>query len=321
VNAVQLDAVEAYINEVRERLADVPEEDRVDLLDDVAAHVREIADEFGAEALHERLGTPEEFTTELRASAGYGAPTGSEEAPPAPSRLRRSVRWIDSTFRTDANRALWRKLEPGWFVLRGVLAGFLVSRVTGAGGFGVVLMAAGAVASYRLGDRRPATQKPSVRRLRVAAEVGLALVALATLHSSSDRIIYVDSGGPAFAGDPCLRDGTGQPIGNLYAFDPQGQLIPQFFLTDQAGRPIQNLCPDAVTKNGYPVGTEYVRDVNGAPVYGVFPRKQTATNFDQETNTMTKEPVVPPAVVFPQLSPPTTAASVAEAPPEETPQQ
>jgi hypothetical protein len=316
VTSTHVDLVESYINEVRERLADVPEEDRVELLDDVASHVREIADEFGADELETRLGSPAAFTDELRASAGYASEP--DAAAPSPSLLRRSLASLNAAVRTDANRELWRKLEPGWFVVRGLLFGYVLWSATGAHDdlLRLLVLLAAAVVSFKLGERRPATQATWLRRARIGAEVALVVVALAALDSKSDRVVYYDSGG-SIERDPCLRDSAGRPIGNLYAFDPSGQLIPQFFLTDQAGRPIDNLCPDQVTIDENGVDTSYARDVNGAPVYGVFPRKQNQAVMSPDGQTMTPKPVAPPAVVFPQLAPPTSAAPAAT---EETPQ-
>lgn len=322
---VPVDVVEAYISEVRTRLADVPEEDRVELLDDVAAHVREIAEEFGPAELETRLGTPAEFTHELRVSAGYAPASEPAGAAASPGRLRRSFAWARAKVDTEPNRVLWRRLQPGWFVLRGVFVGYLLLAIAGADAgliprvgdtrlFGFAVLVACAIASYKLAERRPAVQAPWVRRARIGAEVALVLFALAYIDDT-ERVVYYESGPSSFERDPCLRDASGSPIGNLYAFDPAGQLIPQFFLTDQAGRPINNLCPEMVTKEGLPVETVYARDVNGSPVYGVFPRAQTAVNLDAETGTTTKAPVVPPAVVLPQLAPPTTAAPATEQPP------
>ncbi|HUR78363.1 MAG TPA: hypothetical protein VMZ22_10475 [Acidimicrobiales bacterium] len=319
----EADVVEAYVNEVRNRLADVPEEDRAELLDDVAAHVREIADEFGVDSLRDRLGTPAEFTSELRASAGYGAAINSNQ----PLRSRQFMAWLDRHVRTEASRALWRKLEPGWFVVRGVLFGYFVLMLTGADPalvpslgnnqlFGLFILLAGAVVSFRLGERRPSAQPKWLRRARVLGEIALVVFAAGYLGDAArTRTVYFDSG-PAGVShvDGCLRDASGQPIANLYAFDPTGQLIPKFFLTDQAGRPIQNLCPEQTTRNGMPVETEYARDVHGAPVFGVFPRAQTTARVEDQTGQVVKEPLVPPAVVFPQLAPVTTQAPPAEQP-------
>jgi hypothetical protein len=95
--------------------------------------------------------------------------------------------------------------------------------------------------------------------------------------------------------------------------DSSGKLIPQFFLTDQAGRAIDNLCPDqtdAEKPNG-PARTTYARDINGAPVYNVFPRaQQRATSTDPMTGeSLGSAPVPPPAVVLPQIAPPNAQPS------------
>ena len=61
------------------QLADLPDDDRADLLDELAAHVDELVAE-GDTPLTDRLGTPAEYAAELRASAGL-PPRGHGVAP------------------------------------------------------------------------------------------------------------------------------------------------------------------------------------------------------------------------------------------------
>ncbi|MBA2608376.1 MAG: hypothetical protein H0U92_05535 [Actinobacteria bacterium] len=310
-----VDPVEAYINEVRDRLSDIAEEERGELLDDVMAHVREVAAEHGAENLSARLGSPEQFGDELRSSAGYKPVDASGSGPLAGLAPAISIpQWLP----LDELKRMWPKFEPAWAFARGVLAALLVLHV--AGGYtdlvprvgnsrllGLLLLGAAGVGSFALAERRPPEQAKRVRQLRVAAEVVLAVFALFAVRDASQaRTIYFDSGQQAVQQDPCLRDSAGRPIGNLYAYDSAGHLIPQVFLVDQAGRPIDNLCPDqaAVTASGEPAQTTYARDVNGSAVYNVFPRAQTKPLTDSQTGEVRgAEPVPPPAVLFPQISP------------------
>ncbi|ONI81398.1 hypothetical protein ALI144C_18830 [Actinosynnema sp. ALI-1.44] len=68
-------AVRVYLARVRTSLADLPPTEVEEILDDVRPHLAEIEAEMGpgarVDALIERLGTPESYAAELRASGGY----------------------------------------------------------------------------------------------------------------------------------------------------------------------------------------------------------------------------------------------------------
>jgi uncharacterized membrane protein len=72
------DAVVAeYLAGVRAELADLPAAEVEEILEDIGAHLAEVAAEFGedvsVDTLTERLGTPEQYASELRTAAGYPA--------------------------------------------------------------------------------------------------------------------------------------------------------------------------------------------------------------------------------------------------------
>ena len=75
-------AVRVYLARVRTALADLPASEIEEILEDVRPHLAELEGELGegarVEALIERLGTPESYAAELRASGGY--PPASEGA-------------------------------------------------------------------------------------------------------------------------------------------------------------------------------------------------------------------------------------------------
>lgn len=314
-----VDQVEAYITEVRNRLVGIPDDECAELLDDVSAHVREVAREHGADQLVERLGAPEKFGDELRAAAGFKA----AQPPSSVDRWWSELRL--PTLPNDRIAPVWARLEPAWWVLRGVLVAQLVlwaanvedaviPRIGTSRLLGLVALVFGGGVSYVLGDRRPTGEPARRRRIRIVAELALVLFGVAHVAQASDtQYVYVDNGQSAVGYDQCLRDSAGRPIGNLYAFDSTGKLIPQFFLTDQAGRGIDNLCPDdadADHPNG-PAKTTYARDVNGAQVFNVFPRaQQRSAGTDPMTGERTGSGAVPPpAVLFPQLEPPGVTAT------------
>ncbi|GAB3157172.1 hypothetical protein GCM10027258_65310 [Amycolatopsis stemonae] len=71
-------AVRVYLARVRTALADLPASEIEEILEDVRPHLAELEAELGegarVEALIERLGTPESYAAELRASGGYPPP-------------------------------------------------------------------------------------------------------------------------------------------------------------------------------------------------------------------------------------------------------
>jgi uncharacterized membrane protein len=90
-------AVRVYLARVRTALADLPASEIEEILEDVRPHLAELEAELGqgarVEALIERLGTPESYAAELRASGGYppaaeGATTALTAAPASPSRVK-----------------------------------------------------------------------------------------------------------------------------------------------------------------------------------------------------------------------------------------
>jgi uncharacterized membrane protein len=68
-------AVRVYLARVRSALADLPESEVEEILEDVRPHLAEMEAELGdnarVDALIERLGSPESYAAELRASGGY----------------------------------------------------------------------------------------------------------------------------------------------------------------------------------------------------------------------------------------------------------
>ena len=68
-------AVRVYLARVRTALADLPASEVEEILEDVRPHLAELEADLGegarVEALIERLGTPESYAAELRASGGY----------------------------------------------------------------------------------------------------------------------------------------------------------------------------------------------------------------------------------------------------------
>ncbi len=321
-----LDA-ERYLREVAPHLAALPAEERADLLEDLAQHLREIAAEPGP-PLAERLGSPGAYAAELLATAGVtvGAtarPTLRDRLTPLRDRARRS--WLGEEL-----SGLAPALRPAWWVLRAYLAvsllsalwrdgsypGFPVPRLGGSAALGLLAVLAAVPLSVRLGRR----SLPRAGRLAVAgAHVVLVLYAGSLLGRAGTpevRYVHYGEGPPTAANRGCLANASGRPITNLYAYGPDGTLLDPVLLYDQNGQPIDNLCPE-YDDRGRRLSTEYAQDVNGAPVINAFPRRQTAWVLPgvqgpgrppMPTQPAATVPVMPPAVVVPRLAPTTTAA-------------
>jgi hypothetical protein len=328
--AVDLD-VERYLKEIAPHLAALPLEERADLLEDLAQHLREIAAEPGP-PLAERLGSPEAYAAELLASAGV-APTGR----PRPPLLARAATLAGRARGTWIGQEVGRLepvLRPAWWVVRAYLAvsllsalersgsfpGFPIPRLFGNEAAGLLAVLVAVPLSVRLGRRR---LPPAGRLAVVGANVVLAFFALALLDRvGAPEVYYVTdpSGAPPPYNGGCLSNGSGQRITNLYAYDTEGRLLDPVLLYDQNGQPVDNLCPE-YDDQGRRLSTEYRQDTNGAPVINAFPRRQSAwvqpqQPYDGARPPMTMQPdatipVRPPAVVVPKLAPTTTVTTAA----------
>ena len=326
-DAVNLD-VDRYLKDLAPHLAALPPEERADLLEDLAQHLREIAAEPGP-PLAERLGSPEAYAAELLASAGV-ATTGR----PRTQLLARATSLADRARTTWVGQEVERLepvLRPAWWVIRGYLAvslfsaleqsgsfpGFPLPRLLGNSFLGLLGVLVAVPLSVRLGQRR---LPPAGRLAVVGANVVLAFFALTLLsRAGAPEVRYVTDGYGTHpeASRGCLATATGQRITNLYAYDTEGRLLDPVLLYDQNGQPIDNLCPE-FDDQGRRLSTEYRQDVNGAPVINAFPRRQTASpgpeRYHGARPPMTVRPdaavpVKPPAVVVPRLAPTTTVTT------------
>jgi hypothetical protein len=191
--------LETYLDELRVCFADLPAAERIELLDDVAEHLAEVADEVGG-PLVDRLGPPQQYAAELCAAAGLPAP--GMAATTAFGRWKRRLAGLDR--RTgpvvgyERSSDLLRQLAPAWWVLRGYAAvavllwavdgPSLVPAIRGNAWAGGLVTAAAIVASVWLGRRRP--RAVPARALAGAAQVafaGLVLVATAQAAAVFDR--------------------------------------------------------------------------------------------------------------------------------------
>lgn len=101
----------AYLYQVAHLLADVDEEERVSLLADLADKLREIPDSESTD----RLGSPEDFATEYRSSAGIATPADQE--PEIQSKIATAISAVALPFGVLALFSFGGQLIFGPFVL------------------------------------------------------------------------------------------------------------------------------------------------------------------------------------------------------------
>ncbi len=267
--------VAIYLAAVREALGDLGPDERDDLLVEVEASLIETAGEDDR-PIAARLGPPEDFAAELRASAGL--PPAASARPSDPG-LVGAVRTAVAEARThprvrSAERVLG-ELAPIWWLVRGYVAFVLVARLLGAGwsyddpafprigrggsGAGVltaVVLGAAVAGSIAVGLRGRRRGRPASRAVAVA-NVILAVAAVPAVahltHARSDQFpVYVTPAGlgvptPPTAPSPkaaavapgLLRDG--KPVVNIYPYSRDGRLLHDVILFDQNGAPLDVL--------------------------------------------------------------------------------
>lgn len=265
--------VHAYLEAVRTHLADVPEADREELLDDLEGHLLEVAAEDDG-SLADRLGPPAVYAAELRETAGLpsAAPAGRERL----SRrilesLERSApaRIIDTGWNSTSVQALRTflpELRPGWWVARGYLAvaagtilayeGYYTNPVVphALGGYaqGTILALVAIVASVLLG--KAAMKHQQARRLSLIATGAVLVAMFAAVPRIGDMYVQTvyagDNVEPQFLSHP---DGT--PIANICPYSADGTLLSGVLLFDQDGRAISN------TYEEYIVGQPAIRNI------------------------------------------------------------
>jgi hypothetical protein len=315
---------DAYLAAVRRHLGSLTDDERDDLLDDLTAHVHQVAADDDR-PLEESLGPPDAFAAELLASAGL-AP---EPLAPRTGLVTRTRAWVDAAVdavrRQPAGRAVLDflpELRPAWWVARGWLVVYLLTlpansndlssfpfpEILGSWVVGGMVAAGGAVLSVRLARR----QRPTRWVWVVNAAAILAAVLLAGDLKDRQVIFIDDSGsgeyseGLAFVPEPGLQHSDGSSITNVYAYDANGQPLDRVRLYDQDGRPIE--ASPGYDSQGLPLATEPVPGPDGLDVTNAYPRHQsTKARFPGDP--LGGQPVAPPTIVVPPLPAPGTTPS------------
>ena len=314
--------VHLFVTAVRERLTDLTDDEREELVGGLEADMSDLVAERGVEALPD----PGSYAAELRVAAGFSAHAVA---------VRRTARRDAVTAWLDRGGATWRhwveadehlglpalaqSLRPLWWVLRALCATALVAEVFGSQSiFGLTLNRALLAAvliliSVQIGREVwfPGTVVRRSLSLRLGL-VALNLFAIALLPVMFTRFFsahdpYADRYEQSYSQSP--GDGlsfNGEPIANIYPYDAQGHLLTGVQLVDRQGRRLK------VTQDPYNEGTGWgefihVPWLNGrTELYSVFPLPE------QTLDTDTLAPVGDPRLQSPPFAslPPVTLAGV-----------
>jgi hypothetical protein len=261
--------VARYATTVRAAFADLPGPERDLLLEDLEDHLQEVAAEAGG-PLEERLGAPEAYAAELRASAGLPA----AGAPATGRRRRRRLRESRAARRLSglwaaalahpAGRAVAEflpELRPAWWVARGYLAvqaasvalsflvagdglDFPVPDLLSSQVLGLLAVVAAVAGSVALGRRGTASRRG--HGLLVLANTALAVFALFLLADLGASRTAAEAGWDqaqfvTIQPDPDLSlglRGDGREITNIFPFDADGRPLRDVYLVDQNGQPV-----------------------------------------------------------------------------------
>ena len=287
-------AIEPYVAAVRALLSSLPAEERDELVDDVTAHLTELAAEPGP-PLAERLGPPSRYAAEFVASAGVAVP-------PAGASTSTLSSWLERA-NVQSTRERWHELRPAWLAVRPFFAVAGLLHVLDINSFSndafgplIVVAVLGALAvpaSQRLGATRGALD----RAVTIGAIVAALVVAAALDDGPS--VIYTEGGQPAF--DGVYRDDEGLPVTNIWAYDSGGEPV-DVFLFDQLGRPLELRAFDAFdpTTNDE-LRTEVRIDPAGRPVPNLYPRRQERVRWDETTGSERTTEDSAPAISTPQV--------------------
>jgi hypothetical protein len=318
--------VREYLAAVSRELADLPADERDDLLEDLDSHLHEVIAE-GEGSLEQRLGPPAQYAAELRASAGLSSSDRSTASAlhRAVSSLSASSVWRRTAEHpwTRATLAFLPQLRPAWWIVRAWLAVGIIAGVYRQRGFnnasltdiyhdsglwpggyghryiGIALLLLAIPISIQLGRR---SLRGSARWLVVAGNVVAVALLWPALSGLSTQTYIVDSG------QSVPTDGVynnGNQVTNIYPYDAQGHALDHVRLFDQDGQPLLGVDNSpTVVVNGVPVAT-------AAPSMNAneYPQPNTTTIYGPDGQPTTA--VVPrPNIVVPPLPSPSATPSI-----------
>jgi hypothetical protein len=243
------EAAQQYLLEVERELADLPADERGELLEELAGHLAALEEDPDEAPWESRLGAPADYARELRAAAGL------------PPRATPALSWLAAASTGWARAKSWRgvqevrafvpQLRPGWWVLRGYLVvllpalrgkdavrDFPVPAPLDSHALGVLLVALAVVASVLVGRVR--LPRPVAAGV-LAANLALLVLAAGAADDATARLTRV-----RVVHGTVLDYATGQaplvnrhgPVTNVLPYTADGRPLHDVLLYDQDGRPL-----------------------------------------------------------------------------------
>jgi hypothetical protein len=298
---------EAFLARVREELADLPPDERDELLEDIESHLAEITGE-GDAPLAVRLGSAEDFAHELRHSAGLPP----RSAPGEPSRL--DLARTRATVIGRRAAALPRRLDATvfWRLARGWLLAVAVAVVVGRlgdtrawslshpwlphaglrGRAAFIALAAFVVLSFWLARRAAGN---GVRIDRAASAVAIVALAPALLHFNSPPRDHIYSYRTVVETqtEPGLVY-NGVPLSNIFPFDRAGKPLNDVLLYGSDGQPLTVATQVADPSRRYLVTRRGERLYNSFPVRYFDPGTQRVARPDAGPRVKIPDILTPP---------------------------
>lgn len=229
-----------YLEQVRDQLSDLPEEEREEIVQDLEAHLTELDDsQFEAE-----LGDPVAFAAEFRSSAGLDQPTrGSvwDALPRIWNRLEVQAQRLGQITHWSTVRPVWIWTR-GWLVIctwalvntGEIFRRFPIPVIGSSSLTGLILVVLATSLSLWL-DKRPQTPIRRFGSMMFSFIAGWSLLAtLINPVASSTEFAEID---PYF---DRLTTAQGNPVDNIYAYDLEGNPV-EVLLFDSEGRPLLTL--------------------------------------------------------------------------------
>ena len=327
--------VSAFVGKVRDRLADLTDEEREELVGGLEADINELVEDGGSVA---ELGDPRAYADELRAAAGIERPAaGAEPGARGLSRGRAAAssagRRVDGLL--DGARRRWAELvavpalavgwdfvttlRPVWWVLRAWVAlqlidiftqgGDLATPVPTLGGplVGSLLWLVAIVVSVQIGRNRTWPGSGPARRT-VARVVLLGLNAFAILMTPIVMGQFPASGTwehhdfVGYSEPPRGLMLRGNHVENVFPYDAQGNPLTGVQLFDQDGKPLNVARWAGEEYRGDRISTTYPWLNGEQRLYNVFPlpvRDQNiyrwGTRLHPDAWTSTNPPLLPSA--------------------------
>jgi len=231
-----------YLEQVRDQLSDLPEEEREEIVQDLEAHLAELEDT----RIEAELGNPEAFASEFRSSAGLDRPTRKtawDAIPRALNRVEVQAERLGQLVQWPAIRPVW-VWTRGWLVIcawalvstRAPFRRFPIPVINDSSLTGLLLVALATWLSLWL-EGRPQTRRRRAGSRTFSFVAGWALVGTLLTPVASQYAVVDDVPFPYY---DRLTTAEGNSVNNVYAYDVEGNPV-EVLLFDSEGRPLLTL--------------------------------------------------------------------------------